>query len=110
MPASQVTVNMPEPITIKGTAVGLQVDLAVSTSATYSGCSGGGSATYSIAPTLNVTPVAIASQPTNDQNAKVSGLNGRVFSVSATSDSCSLATANGNAIGAVAVGSSYPTV
>ncbi len=109
-PASQVTVNMPEPITIKGTAVGLQVDLAVSTSATYSGCSGAGSATYSIAPTLNVTPVAIASQPTNDQNGKVSGLNGRVVSVDATADSFSLATDNGYSIGSVPDGSSVPIV
>jgi hypothetical protein len=109
-PASQVTINMPEPITIKGTAMGLQVDLLVSTSATYSDCSGAGSATYSITPTLNVTPVAIASQPTNDQNGKASGLDGRVVSVDATADSFNLATDNGYSIGSVPDGSSVPIV
>jgi hypothetical protein len=75
------TVNLPSPITITGTAMGLSLNLQAEQSATFSNCEGGAGTTYAITPTLNIAPITIASQPTNDQNGKASGLIGRVSSV-----------------------------
>jgi hypothetical protein len=83
--ASQVTVNLPTPITVTGTAMGLKLNLQVSKSTNYSTCAGivTGPAPFSLTPTFDLTPVTLAAQPTNSTNGKASGLRGLISTVSA---------------------------
>jgi hypothetical protein len=82
---SNVTANLSEPITVTGTGMGLALNLQVSESTNYSGCSSlvGGAVPFSVTPTFNVTPVTFAAQPTNSTNGKASGLRGLIGAVTA---------------------------
>jgi hypothetical protein len=83
---SDVTVNLPTPITVTGTAMGLALNLQVSQSAPFSGgCSPSLTNSMFITPVFNLTPVTIAAQPTNSANGKAAGVEGLVGSVSANS-------------------------
>ena len=86
------TVNLASPITVTGSAMGLALDMPVSQSETLSSCGVG--ATFSIMPTFNLTPVTIASQPTNDRNGKLTGIRGRIASI-ASGNGFSLAIPDG---------------
>lgn len=88
------TVTLPSPITVTGTAMGLLLNLQVSQSATFSSCSLTG-ATYSITPTFTLTPVTLASPPTNVQNGKMTSLDGQISSIDATTNSFTVAAADG---------------
>ena len=98
---SQVTVNLPAPITITGTAEGLALDLQVAQSATWTpgSCSQAPNPnaqnSYTITPTFNLTPVTIAAQPTNSTNGKSAGLLGLIASVDASSTSFNVVTEGG---------------
>lgn len=92
--AQPVTVSLPSPITITGTAMGLLLDLQVSQSATFSSCSGQG-ATYSITPTFNLTTFAISAQPTTVENGEVTSIDGLISSVSASDNTFNVSTADG---------------
>lgn len=95
---SQVMVNLPAPITITGTAMGLALDLQVAQSATWTpgSCSQAPNPnaqnSYTITPTFNLTPVTIAAQPTNSTNGKASGLLGLIASVDASGTSFNVVT------------------
>lgn len=80
---SSVTANLSEPITITGTGMGLALNLQVSESTNYSGCSSlaRGAVPFSVAPIFNVTPMTFAAQPTNNTNGKASGLRGLIGTV-----------------------------
>lgn len=79
----KVTVNLPAPIRVAGAAMGLVFNLQVSKSAPFSGgCVQ--NLEVPISPVFNLTPLAIASQPTNVTNGKALGLEGSITSVSAT--------------------------
>jgi len=96
-PSSQVTVTLPTPITVTGTAIVLSLDMLVSKSATYSSCAETSpSDTYSINPTFNLAPITLASQPTNIQNGRLTGLDGLIASVDPTGSSFSVAAADGD--------------
>jgi hypothetical protein len=87
-PASDVTVNLPAPITVTGTAMGLALNLLVSKSASFANCDGNlayGFDPYTITPTFNLTPVVFSSQPTNSENGRETGLQGLIASVSGSS-------------------------
>ncbi len=85
-PSSDVTVKVPEPITITGPAMGLSLDMLVSQSASFSSCYNPTSPpTYSITPTFNLTSVAFTSPFAEN------GLDGEVLSVNTTDNSFSLA-------------------
>lgn len=86
-PSSQVAVNVPTPITITGTAMGLSLDMQVSQSATYSNCGAGG--TYSITPNFNLAAVAF-SPPLAEPL-----LDGRISSVNTADNSFTLVLAGG---------------
>lgn len=95
-PNSQVTVNLPSPITITGTAMGLSLNLQVSPSATFGSCySSGISDQYSINPTFNLTPVTIATQPTNSGNGLEAGLEGIIASVDGSGSSLTVTADDG---------------
>lgn len=59
-PSSQVTVNIPRPITVTGNSLGLVLNLAVAQSASLGSCYNppGSLATYAITPTFDVTTVS----------------------------------------------------
>ena len=90
---TSATVTLPSPITVSGTAMGLLLDLQVSQSATFSNCDLQG-ATYSITPTFKLTPVVLASPPTNIENGKITGLEGQIASVNAAENSFTVTAAS----------------
>lgn len=77
VPADHISVNLASPITITGTTAGLQLDLLVSQSASFSSCFGS-NVTWAITPTFAVTAVNFAAQPTNLDNGKILGLQGEI--------------------------------
>src|SRR5215472_5993036 len=87
------TISMPSPITISGTAMALSLNLQVPQSYTLNGT--GASASYSISPVFLLSPAAIASQPTNDQNGKLTGINAQITSISAASSTFVAQTSDG---------------
>jgi hypothetical protein len=77
-----VTVNLPAPIEVTGTAMGLVLNLQVSQSAPFSGgCAQNFSLPVAASPVFNLTPMVIAAQPTNSANGKALGLEGTVASI-----------------------------
>jgi hypothetical protein len=71
-----------QPITVTGTAMGLVLDLQVSQTAPFNGgCSSSLTNAVTITPTFTLTPISIASQPTNSGNGKVLGVEGLISSV-----------------------------
>jgi hypothetical protein len=91
VPAAQVTVNVPTPITITGNAMGLSLNMLVSQSASFpSTCYyDDGIPTYSINPTFNVTPVAFSPSVAEPL------LDGQIASVNTTDNSFTIALAGG---------------
>jgi len=83
--ATDVTATLPTPITVTGTGMGLELNLQVSKSTNYTSCAGivKGAIPFSFTPTFNLTPVTLASQPTNSTNGKATGLRGLIGSVTA---------------------------
>ncbi|HLZ42798.1 MAG TPA: DUF5666 domain-containing protein [Candidatus Sulfotelmatobacter sp.] len=87
-PDSDVTVNLPSPITITGDSMVLVLDLQVSNSASYpGGCYPVGTEPYSITPTFNLMAATFSSQPSNPTNGKVTQLEGQITAISATDNS-----------------------
>jgi hypothetical protein len=89
--ASGVTVNLPQPITVTGSAMGLALNMQVSKSAPFSGgCAQSLTNSIPVAPVFNLTPVVIAAQPTNSSNGKALGLEGLIGSIDASGTSFSV--------------------
>jgi len=79
------TVNLPSPITVSGSSMGLLLDLQASQSASIPpGCYQPNFPAYSITPTFNLSALTIASQRSNAQNGKLTGIDGMVASTNAT--------------------------
>jgi hypothetical protein len=93
-PSANVSANLPSPIVVSGTAMGLSLDLLVSRSATWITCNENGIEPYSITPTFDIRPVTIATEPTNSVNGKVTGLRGIINSVNAGGTGLSVTAAN----------------
>jgi hypothetical protein len=94
-PSNQVKVNLPAPITITGTTMGLSLNMLVSQSASYpSTCVPVGLAQFSINPTFNLMPIALSQQSTN--TVKESNLRGEISSISAANGSFAVALAGGS--------------
>jgi Domain of unknown function (DUF5666) len=91
-PSAQVAVNLPAPITITGTAMGLSLTMLVSQSATFSNCEGGAGVSYAITPTFNVTPVAFSPQVVEP------GLDGEISAINAADNNFTLTLPDGQAL------------
>jgi hypothetical protein len=89
-PATNVTVNLPSPLTITGSSMGLLLDLHVTQSATYSSCYSTGINPFSITPTFNLTPIQFAPQPTNPNNGRVAELEGEVGGIDSAANNLTL--------------------
>ena len=79
-PDNQVTVQLPNQITVSGKSVALSLQLLVSQSATFpSNCwNSTGANPYSITPTFNLSAMALLADPTNATNGKMTALQGLV--------------------------------
>jgi len=108
---SDVTVNLPSPITVTGTSMGVSLDLLVAQSASYSACfTPGGASTSSFTPTFNLTPLTLSSSPTNAANGKVTGVNGEVTAIGATGNSFTLSLPDAEGTRPMSVSSGSSTV
>jgi len=87
-PDENVTVNLPAPITITGKNISLVLELQVSRSAALSTCYDQNTQyAYSITPTFDLTPLNLASSPSNSGNGKVSAMDGKVTSIDTVGNS-----------------------
>ncbi len=78
------SIELEQPITVTGSAMGLVLDLQVSATAPFNGaCSASLTNSVTITPTFALTPISIASQPTNSANGKVLGVEGLISAVNA---------------------------
>jgi len=85
-PLNQVTVNVPSPITIRGSNMGLSLNMLVSESASNpSTCVPVGIAQFSINPTFNLAQVAFS-----PHNVKESALHGEISAVTPAGSSLTL--------------------
>lgn len=77
---SDVTTNLPSPITVTGTSMLLELNLQVSQSTNFSACSQMvyGSVPFTVTPTFNLSTLSLAAQPTNITNGMATGLRGLV--------------------------------
>jgi len=84
-PNSQVTVNLPSPITITGNSMGLVLNLQVSQSESYpSTCYVlSGIPTYSITPTFNLTSATFSPRAASPASGKITELQGQVSALGA---------------------------
>lgn len=95
-PQTNVTVNLPSPITVTGDSMGLSLDLQVAQSATYSSCyDPNGHYAWSIQPTFNLTPLIFSSRPTNARNGKVTQLEGQITAIATSGSSFTLSLPEG---------------
>jgi hypothetical protein len=81
-------VNLPEPITVSGAAIGLTLNLEAAQSATLSALAQ--NASYSISPVFQLTPFVTASSAANPGNGKCAGLDARVTAIDATANTVTL--------------------
>jgi hypothetical protein len=84
-PQSQVTVNLPSPITVTGDTMTLLLQLQVAQSATLGQCDSTAPNNYTITPTFSLSALELAPQPTNYENGKQAAVYGEVSSVTAGS-------------------------
>ena len=87
------TVNLANPIAIGGSPVALSLDLQVPQSYTLNGM--GASATYTISPVFTLTPVPISSQPVNNQNGKLTGIDAQITSIDSAGNGLAVKTGSG---------------
>lgn len=104
-PDSQVTVNMPSAITVDGSAMGLSLNLAVSTSANYDDCRyGSAPIAQAITPTFILTSFQLSAAPMISGFANLEGVLASVapasneFTVTAADGAGWETTASGNEI------------
>jgi hypothetical protein len=91
-----ITMNLPAPITVAGTNMGLSLNMLVSQSASFTSCDPVGIQPFSINPVFNLTPVALSAQPT--PKTTESDLDGQIVSVNAAGSSFNLVLADGQTL------------
>jgi hypothetical protein len=75
------TVNLPGPILVTGTAMGLMLNLQVSQSVNFSSCDQNTTQNAKLTPVFDLTAITVASQPSNLANGKMVGLYGLISSL-----------------------------
>lgn len=88
----KTTVNLPSPISIRGTNMVLSLNLQVSKSYTLTGTS---YSSLTMSPVFTLTPVAISSLPTNELNGKMGPIFATVSSVNSAGNSFEAQTSDG---------------
>lgn len=96
VPTAAPVINLPAPITVTGSAMGLALNLQVSNSATVPSCySNPPFQGFTLAPTFQLTPISLSASPTNSENGKVTGLEATVSALQASTGSLTLLVAAG---------------
>jgi hypothetical protein len=95
VPDSSITVTLPAPITVSGSAMGILVDLDVAKSAAYSGCQGGAGTSFSITPTFTVAALSISNPPTSTANGLATGMHGMIDNAPSGTGAFSVSGADG---------------
>lgn len=95
VPASNINVTLPAPITVSGSAMGILVNLDVAKSAAYSGCQGGTGTSFSITPTFTVAALSIGSPPTSTANGLATGMHGMIDNTPSGTGAFSVSGADG---------------
>jgi len=100
-PSNQVTVQLPQPLTVDGDAMAVSLEMLVSQSVSFpSTCYyDNGIGSYSINPTFNLAPITLAAQPTNPTNGLMTALEGLVVSSDASPGTFAVAAADGSPLG-----------
>lgn len=93
--ASDVTVNLPAPITITGTSMGLTLNLQVSKSVSAFSCVSTSLDKASITPNFTLTPVVVAAQPASAADGEMTGLRGLISSVNSAGEVINVAAGDG---------------
>ena len=65
----------------------LSLNLQIPLSYALSGAGTALPASYTISPVFNLTPIAISSQPTNQENGKITGIDAQIVSINAAGNS-----------------------
>jgi hypothetical protein len=94
-PSNQVTVNLPTPVKIAGTAMGLTLNMQVAKSATYGTCAPAPINPYAINPTFNLTAFDFSSASTDSSNGLAVGLDGLIASVDAGANTFTVTAGDG---------------
>lgn len=98
-PNSQVTVNLPQALTVSGDTMAVSLELLVSQSASFpSDCYEQG-AQYSITPTFSLAAMTVAAPATNATNGKMTALEGLVLSAGGEPNGFTVAAADGTPVG-----------
>ena len=99
VPSSVISVSLPAgPISVTETTLGISFDLLASQSASYSGCTSSGNASFSITPSFAVSGVAIGAQRPDSANGKVTGLHGLISSISRSGTNFNVQGADGSSL------------
>jgi hypothetical protein len=89
------TVNLPSPIVVAGSVMGLSLNLQVSKSYTLDATAN--PQTFTIDPVFTLTPISIAAEPTDETNGKVTVTDAEVASVGADGKTFTAQTGNSGA-------------
>lgn len=81
VPEPNLAVTLPAPITVSGGSMGLLLDLQASKSISLTGCPTSADESYTFQPVFELTPVALAAQPTNSANGMALNRQGMVASI-----------------------------
>jgi hypothetical protein len=92
LPPGNVTVTLPQPITISGASVGLSLNMQVSQSASFSNCAGGTGSTFSFTPTFALSAFSLPATTTTSASV-LRTLDGKVTALDAAAGSLQLALA-----------------
>lgn len=101
VPDSSITVTLPAPITVSGSAMGILVDLDVTKSAAYSGCLGGTGTSFAITPTFTVASLPISDSPTSTANGMATGMHGMIDNAPSGTGAFSVSGADGPGLSGV---------
>ena len=91
--ATSAVINLANPITISGSAMGLILNLDAAQSGSYSGLAPN-QISFTITPTFDLSAFAIQAQPTTAQNGKSIGIAAQISSVNGANNNITVALAN----------------
>ena len=93
--ANSVNINLPSPITVSGSHMGLLLNLQVTPSISYPSCDTLVQGPTTVTPTFTLTPLTFAAQPTNSRNGLENDLEGVIATINVTGRSFQVTSADG---------------
>lgn len=96
-PGSLVTVKLPSPVTVRGSSMGISLDLLVSSSANWAtaNCTTRDKS-FKMAPTFSLTSLVLSPSPASPSTGKFSGLRGLISSVDSVGSSFTVSASDGS--------------